>query len=362
MCLQNVFLENLNYTGFAVCSVLIRNLFTGKGGFMLNFAVLGTNELSELYTEAIAAAGERFYAVCSRDLARAEAFARGRALVFDDLNRLLADPAVDAVYICLPNSLHAKTAMRCLKAGKHVLCEKPITVTASELEALCKAADESGTVLAEAVMNFYSPLMPRLREQLTNEKIVSARLDYSQRSSNLDSARAGKPASSLSRPLCGGALYDLGVYPLHFAVNLLGEPERVFTSASWLGDVDVTDTLILGYPDFDISVTVSKAGEGDVGSEIICDSATYTFSNVSIVLGAEKVTLEGRKPLYCGPHLSGVSKLSTPVFRDVQPRIIERFSQWVRGADTEGCLALRRESLAVQKIMEEAHSQIGYYI
>ena len=209
----------------------------------MNYAVIGTNWLCENYRSAIQEAGDTFYAVLSRDMERAKTFAQGEAVPYDSMNALLADDKVDAVYLCLPNSMHHEAAIRALQAGKHVLCEKPFALTLQQSREMFAEADKAGKVLAEGVMSFYSPAMEEIRRFVKQDSVVSARLDYSQRSSKLDKVRAGAMVSSFNRKLGGGVLYDLGIYPIHFAVNLFGAPESVTAKARWMGDVDVTDVM-----------------------------------------------------------------------------------------------------------------------
>lgn len=327
----------------------------------MKYAVVGTNWLCENYRAALALTGNEFAACVSRDAERAAAFSMGTARACTKLEEVLADDAIDAVYLCVPNALHADAAEACLKAGKHVLCEKPLTLTPEECSRLQTLADRKGLRLAEAVMNHYSPAMAPLRRALKDASPVSARLNYSQRSSKLDRIRAGGTASSFDRSLGGGALYDLGVYPLHFSANLFGAPREVLAAARWEGDVDVSDTLILRYEGFDAAVTVSKACQDFLGSEILCDGGSWCFDNVSVVLGARWVTKSAVTPLDCGEvgiPLAARKGASDGV--QLAARVLRGFDSFVRGTDDESYLALRRESAIVQEIMAEARRQIGY--
>jgi len=276
------------------------------------------------------------------------------------MEALLADGNVDAVYLCLPNSMHHEAAIRALQAGKHVLCEKPFALTAQQSEEMFREADKAGKVLAEGVMSFYSPAMTELRSLVKDDAVVSARLDYSQRSSRLDKVRAGGMVSSFDRRLGGGVLYDLGIYPIHFAVNLFGAPESVTARARWLGDVDVTDVIVLGYRDFDVTVTVSKAGQSAIGSEILMDQGTLALDNVSVVLGARYITKAGVREIACGGGGVPLPGTNPSTESAVQTRVIRRFTTWMRGGDREGLLQLRENSLIVQDILEKSRAQIGY--
>lgn len=327
---------------------------------MLRYAIMGTNWLSHIYKNAIRDAGDEVVAVCSRSLERAKELGGENVLVYDDLDAMLKNPDIDVVYLCIPNVLHADAAIRCLDAGKHVLCEKPATISAAEMEAIIKAAKENNRVFAEAVMNFYSPVTDTLREELKTNPVASARLDYSQRSSKLDQVRAGQHFSSFDRSLYGGVLTDLGCYVLHFAVNLFGAPKSLNASAVFLGEVDGTDSIILHYDGFDVSVSVSKCAHSMIGSEIQCDRATYTLKNLSVVLGVEKHTMESIEEYDCGIVCDKWPIANPAVLPGVQERVVRRFDRWVAGEDLAENERLLQESLIVQQLIEEAHHQMGY--
>lgn len=327
---------------------------------MLRYAIVGTNWLSHIYYHAIEAAGDRVAAVCSRSRERAAELGQGKALVYTELDEMLKNPDIDVVYLCIPNVLHADAALRCLRAGKHVLCEKPATVSAAEMEEILHTARTEGRIFAEAVMNFYSPVTDRLRAELAQDPVVSARLDYSQRSSKLDKLRAGAHITSFDRKLYGGVLTDLGCYVLHFAVNLFGAPKKLDASAVFLGEVDGTDVLTLHYDGFDVSVTVSKCAHSMIGSEIQCDRATYTLKNLSVVLGVEKHTMDTCEEYECGIACPGWPIANPAMLPGVQERVVRRFDRWVRGEDLAAQQRLLQQSLTVQRLIEEAHRKIGY--
>ena len=327
---------------------------------MLRYAIVGTNWLSHIYYHAIEAAGDRVAAVCSRSRERAAELGQGKALVYTELDEMLKNQDIDVVYLCIPHVLHADAALRCLRAGKHVLCEKPATISAAEMEEILHTARTEGRIFAEAVMNFYSPVTDRLRAELAQDPVVSARLDYSQRSSKLDKLRAGAHITSFDRKLYGGVLTDLGCYVLHFAVNLFGAPKKLDASAVFLGEVDGTDVLTLHYDGFDVSVTVSKCAHSMIGSEIQCDRATYTLKNLSVVLGVEKHTMDTCEEYECGIACPGWPIANPAMLPGVQERVVRRFDRWVRGEDLAAQQRLLQQSLTVQKLIEEAHRQMGY--
>ena len=161
----------------------------------------------------------------SRSVARAEAYAREHGIprAHGCYEELLADPEVEAVYVSLPNGMHVEWTLRALDAGKHVLCEKPLTPRAEEAERCFDAAERAGVVLSEAFMWRHHPQTRRLEDLLASGAIGEVRLLRASFSFPLD--RAGDPL--VDPELEGGALMDVGCYCVSGIRLLAGEPERV---------------------------------------------------------------------------------------------------------------------------------------
>lgn len=168
----------------------------------------------------------RIEAIASRDLARAKAVAAdlGIAKAYGSYAELLADPEIDAVYISLPNHLHVALSIEAMACGKHVLCEKPIALTAEEATTLIEARDRAGVLIQEAFMVRRHPQWRRAREMVREGKIGDLRVVQASFSyMNLDPANVRNQAE-----IGGGALYDIGCYPIVGARFLFGaEPVRV---------------------------------------------------------------------------------------------------------------------------------------
>jgi len=187
-------------------------------------------------------------AVASRDRSRAEAFAREHGIerAHSSYEALLEDPEVDAIYNPLPNSMHVPWSIRALEAGKHVLCEKPLTRRAAEADEAFASAERAGRVLEEAFMWRHHPQTHRLRELL--DEGVIGRLRLVQASFSFPLADAGD--IRMQSELDGGALMDLGCYCLSGARLVAGaEPERVSGEQVLGGDgVDVVFAATLRFP------------------------------------------------------------------------------------------------------------------
>ena len=168
----------------------------------------------------------RLHAVASRDAERARAFAErhGAAAAYGGYDALLADPAVDVVYIALPNGLHAEWTVRALDAGKHVLCEKPLALTVAEVDAIAAAAARNERHAVEAFMYLHHPQTLRALEiarsgALGPLQVVSAAFSFL-----LDYPNDPR----IDPTIGGGSLWDVGCYPVSIARRIAGEePDAV---------------------------------------------------------------------------------------------------------------------------------------
>jgi xylose dehydrogenase (NAD/NADP) len=165
-------------------------------------------------------------AVASRDFARAEAYARERGIerAYGSYAELLADSYVEAVYISLPNSLHVEWSIRALEAGKHVLCEKPLSRRAEDVERAFDVAERSGRLLMEAFMYRHNPQTAKLEELVGGGAIGRLRLVRAAFSFPLTDS----PDVRLDPALDGGGLMDVGCYCVSGVRLLAGEPEHVY--------------------------------------------------------------------------------------------------------------------------------------
>jgi xylose dehydrogenase (NAD/NADP) len=164
--------------------------------------------------------------VASRELARAEEHAREHGIerAFGSYEDLLADPDIEAVYISLPNSLHVEWSIKALEAGKHVLCEKPLSRRAEEVERAFDFAERSDRFLMEAFMYRHHPQTAKLKELVDGGAV--GRLQFIRASFSFplrDSANV-----RLSADLDGGSLMDVGCYCVSGSRLLAGEPEQVY--------------------------------------------------------------------------------------------------------------------------------------
>ena len=226
----------------------------------LSWGVLGASlfAIEHMMPALQQAAGVRVHGIASRELAKAEAVAQrfGLAQAYGDYEALLADPAIDVVYNPLPNHLHVPWTVKAARAGKHVLCEKPIALDAAEAASLIPVRDETGLQIQEAYVVLHHPQWQRVRALVREGRIGRLRAIqgwFSYRLEDPDNIRN-------KREMGGGGLLDIGVYPLLTARYVFGaEPVRVFAAIerhpTW--DVDILTSAVLAFPDGILNFTCS---------------------------------------------------------------------------------------------------------
>jgi len=216
----------------------------------LRIGVLGAARIARLFVEAVRPSRKvSVTAVASRDADRAAAFARDTriARVHASYDALLADPQVEAVYVPLPNNLHATWSIRAVQAGKHVLCEKPLAASAADARAMFEAARRAGVYLVEAYPYRAQPQTLTLRQLLAEGTI--GRPILVQASFGFPLADAAN--IRMSPDLAGGALMDAGSYPVSLVRTIAGAaPRRVSAMSQWgPTGVDVTTLASMEFAD-----------------------------------------------------------------------------------------------------------------
>ncbi len=237
----------------------------------VRWGLLSTARINRRLIPAIRASqrGE-LVAVASRSQATADAYAAQWEipLAFGSYEAMLDSGQVDAVYISLPNTLHAEWTMRALRSGVHVLCEKPFAMTLDEVDAMIAAAQETGCVLAEAFMYRHHPQTKIVGEWVHSGrlgKVTLVRAAFNFRIANRQDIR-------LAQELGGGALWDVGVYPISFSQFIFGSPPAWVMGDQWIGDSGV-DEVFSGQMHY---------GDGSM-AQITCSLRTPFFTSAEII-------------------------------------------------------------------------------
>jgi xylose dehydrogenase (NAD/NADP) len=192
---------------------------------MLRWGLLGTAQINRRLIPAMRAARRSTVAaVASRDRARAESYAAEWQIpvAHAGYDTLIRDPAIDAIYISLPNTLHVEWTLRALDAGKHVLCEKPLALTPDDVDRVAAVARARGRVVAEAFMYRHEPLIARVLELVADDAIGPIRTI----ASGFSFARERANDIRMDGTLGGGSLWDIGCYSVS-AVRLVAGAEPI---------------------------------------------------------------------------------------------------------------------------------------
>ena len=194
----------------------------------LRWGLLSTARINRVLLPPLrSSARNELTAVASREPERAQAYANERNIprAFGSYEAMLADPDVDVIYNPLPNSLHAEWTIKAAKAGKHVLCEKPLANTMEEVDAMTAAAKKAGVVLMEAFMYRHHPQTLKVKELVESRAIGKLQLIRGSFTFNISNENDVRLNSALG----GGSIWDVGCYPISYARLIAGaEPVEVF--------------------------------------------------------------------------------------------------------------------------------------
>ena len=186
-------------------------------GYHINYkwASLGTGVIANELAQALEALGGKLYSVANRTYDKGVAFAEkyGIEKVYKEIDEVFEDPEVDIIYISTPHNTHIQYLRKALAAGKHVLCEKSITLNSEELAEAIKLAEENHVKLAEAMTIFHMPIYRKLSEIVASGKLGPLKVIQMNFGSYKEYDMTNR---FFNRNLAGGALLDIGVYALSF--------------------------------------------------------------------------------------------------------------------------------------------------
>ena len=197
------------------------------------WASLGCGVIGHQLAQALASLGGGLYAVGNRTQSKAQAFAAqyGILKVYERMEDVFTDPNVDIIYISTPHNTHINYLLPALAAGKHVLCEKSITLNSEELMRAVEAARAHDVVLAEAMTIYHMPIYRRLREIMASGSLGPLRMIQMNFGSFKEYDRKNR---FFNRSLAGGAMLDIGVYALSFVRYFLtSQPTEVLSQVKY---------------------------------------------------------------------------------------------------------------------------------
>lgn len=274
----------------------------------------------------------------------------GLERVYTSMDEMLADPAIDMVYVASPNSIHYGQAKAALLAGKHVICEKPFAPTVAEADELIALAKEKGLFLFEAITTAHHPHYGFVREnlhKLGNLKMVTC--TFCQYSSRYPALLAGNASPVLNHAFAGGALMDINLYNIHFVVGLFGAPKsvRYFPNCHETG-VDTSGILVLEYDGFLCQCIGAKDCAAQNGVQIIGEDGHMVVTPSGSNL--QNVTLNLR-----GQAAQSVNLTENPWYYEVQD-----IGRIVAAGDYDFCYRALETTHNVVDVLEKARKYAGF--
>ena len=317
----------------------------------IRWGILGTGFIAHTQTADLIGCGFTVAAVGSRSQGPADAFAAefGIPVAHGSYEALVADPGVDAIYISTPHPFHAENALLALRAGKHVLIEKPFTLTAGQAVEVVDAAEAAGLVVMEAMWTRFLPHMLRIREIIASGTLGDVRTLIADHNQDLPK----DPLHRLNNPaLGGGALLDLGIYPVSFAFDIFGAPTVVKAlAAKTVTGVDRQTAILLGFDD---------------GRQAVLHSALDTKGpNTASILGTEgRIEVDA---VWYSPTTFTVFDSEGEVIERFDTVVAHRgmqFQAWeferrIREDDRSPAILPAAESARIMETLDAVREQIG---
>ena len=289
-------------------------------------------------------------AVGSRSQESADSFAAEfpGCTAYSSYEALVADPTLDAIYVASPHPYHVSNTVLALNAGKPVLCEKPLTINAAEARQMKAAADANGVALMEGMWARFLPHMHKVREILASGilgDIWAVEADHGQRLSDYANPRHWEPS------LGGGALLDLGIYPISFAHMVLGVPDKITSSATFTDKgVDASSTVIFDYKNGAQAILTSNMMVSTPCRATICgtlgkieiDRTFYNPTSMRVIMH------DGTTTEYSNDYKG----------HGLRDQALE-FERVVRSGAKSSAILTPEESILIMESLDEVRKQIG---
>lgn len=319
----------------------------------MRYAVIGTGWIAKSFIDgARMLTGAEFTAVYSRTQESGGKFATENKIdrVYTDIEEF-AKGDFDAVYIASPNRLHCEQTRLMLENGKHVICEKPITVEPEELEELQALAEKNSLIYIEAIMYMFNPARKLLRDAVKKTgRITSVHFDFSQLSSKYPAYLEGKLPNIFNPALATGCLMDLGIYCIYPSIDLFGMPKKITACAHFMeSGADASGNSAFLYDDKLVNLTYSKLGQDRLGSQIFGDEGTITIESISKLINMKLIDNNSNAAEIIG---------NVPKER-LMGYEAEAFERFIKNPDDPDYYEARERALQVSRVMKEIRTASG---
>ncbi|KRD58625.1 oxidoreductase [Flavobacterium sp. Root935] len=288
-------------------------------------------------------------AVASRDISKAELFAEkfGALRMYNSYDLLFEDSEVEIIYIATPHNSHAELSIKALEKGKHVICEKPMSLSYNDAERMIEASTKNNRFFMEAFWTRFIPSIQEILQKVNNGIIGDVnyiKADFAFHGSETENKRL------FDKELGGGALFDIGVYPLFLSYILLGNPKEIIAKAiKHKNDIDLQTSMLLQYESAQSVLHASIVSESDM-------KASISGSKGRIELNSPWFVADGYS-LFINDEKEAAFTLPT-LGKGYSHEIIECHN-CIRNNQIESKLWSHQNSLDLSRIVEEIKNQIG---
>lgn len=340
------------------------------------FGIVGTGRISDWVLKG-AVLEPRFEAaaVCSRTEENALAFAGSHNIpkTYTSVEEIASDPSLDAIYIGTPNHTHHDIAIICMEQGKHVLCEKPLASNAREVREMMEVARRQGVILMEAMISTLSANFRMVQERLPSlgpvKHYFGAFCQYSSKYGQLQRILSGEEdspvPSSFNPDRSGGALMDIGIYPIYPMVTLFGEPKGVkadiqtcpVPTSRGMSPVDLGGSVLFEYDGFSAMALYSKISDSRLRTEISCGKGILSLDQIHITRQVE-LTMRGA-PTSGRSSGPATQDITVPLDADEYLCEFREFIDVLESDRRESSNNSLRNSLITADLMDEIRRQAG---
>lgn len=315
----------------------------------MNWGFVGFGRIARKFLESLQAIeGEVAYAFASRSNAKALAEEFPKVKIYSSYEELLADPDIDIVYISTTHNFHCQNTIDALRAGKHVVCEKPMGINSKEIEQMISVAKETGLFLMEAM---WMRFLPGYREALRLAKSGAiGEVKYMTASFGFRSIdKLTKDGRLLNPDLAGGALFDVGVYPLTIAADLFGWKPETFEVQAEIGETGVDESIQLQMNYGNNQMAQLFASISLVTNKEACIYGTEGFIRMPLFWKCQEFeVVRGEE----------VEKISLPFISTGYAHEIVAARECIKNGELESNLFTLEESLASSKLVEKILSTV----
>ncbi len=328
----------------------------------IRWGILATGKIAQTFARDLALVPDAtLAAVGSRRLAAAQAFAdeNGGGAAYGSYEELVADPGVDVIYIATPHAFHLDNARLCFEAGKHVLCEKPVTLDTADAEEMVRLAGKHDRFLMEAMWTACHPVIRELRTRLAAGEFGRPRHLHAELGFRVD---AGPDNRMLDPALGASALLDMGIYPLTFAHLMLGAAEQLHATA------DRSDRGI------DLDIAVAGRYPSGVLATMTASMTSYSSRAAAIATDQGRIHLDDfhhpTKAVFT-PYVEGRGSWTVepgdpvevlgqePVVGQGYSHEIEEVGRCLRAGLRESALVPHEQTLTILRQMDDLREQVG---